>query len=543
MSQLFVLPRQTALDDDANPLSGALAYFYQTGTTTLQAVYSDAACTIPHTNPLVADSAGRFPKAYLDANASANYRVTVTTAAGLQIYQEDDIDRFAVSSEEITNAVYDITDDETSAGLTVADLDRSYAPGHVYRYGENTTPGTTDMTTAIQRALNSNSEILLPNEELAFTSLTWRFRRTIRGCGPRTSVLRQLASMNGSSTPAISLDPGKPPAGFSDGTDISDGCYRADNFGVIVASQTGIYCDDASMASMFMSDQFRIVSRQAALNGPLPYSTISNQRAIHFEAGGVTSAFFSNHRNLEIRAFDIAVEASGGVNEWTLHGWIIDCRIAVRLSGSSTWDMSGLTIESGVQNARALQTFGACSNLKWIGGRWELTQSGSYGVEGDGTTSGNNWRFAGINVLIASDASAIPGRKWTGTVPNDFIFEGYDASPLPFIIIPNLVTMRLPNLLTLGGTGLGNALITLGRNAGGAACTIGHDGTHMEIKAGNSLELFTGATLPAATFDDSIIATHTRLLVYDVDNGQIERVTVGAADSGGVGFKLLRIPN
>ena len=33
------------------------------------------------------------------------------------------------------------------------------------------------------------------------------------------------------------------------------------------------------------------------------------------------------------------------------------------------------------------------------------------------------------------------------------------------------------------------------------------------------------------------------LLVYDVDNAALEQVTVGAADSGGTGFKVLRIPN
>jgi len=38
-------------------------------------------------------------------------------------------------------------------------------------------------------------------------------------------------------------------------------------------------------------------------------------------------------------------------------------------------------------------------------------------------------------------------------------------------------------------------------------------------------------------------ATETGLLVYDVDNATVERVTVGIADSGGVGFKVLRIQN
>jgi hypothetical protein len=43
--------------------------------------------------------------------------------------------------------------------------------------------------------------------------------------------------------------------------------------------------------------------------------------------------------------------------------------------------------------------------------------------------------------------------------------------------------------------------------------------------------------------DATATAGETALLLWDVDNGTLERVTVGAADSGGVGFKVLRIPN
>jgi len=46
-----------------------------------------------------------------------------------------------------------------------------------------------------------------------------------------------------------------------------------------------------------------------------------------------------------------------------------------------------------------------------------------------------------------------------------------------------------------------------------------------------------------AQFDGDSTAGNTRFLIYDVDNGQLERVSVGAADSGGTGYKLLRIPN
>lgn len=56
------------------------------------------------------------------------------------------------------------------------------------------------------------------------------------------------------------------------------------------------------------------------------------------------------------------------------------------------------------------------------------------------------------------------------------------------------------------------------------------------------LKLYAGG-VEAIRLSDSVTAGQTRLLVYDVDNGQIEQVTVGAADSGGSGYKLLRIPN
>jgi hypothetical protein len=43
--------------------------------------------------------------------------------------------------------------------------------------------------------------------------------------------------------------------------------------------------------------------------------------------------------------------------------------------------------------------------------------------------------------------------------------------------------------------------------------------------------------------DASSTARDTRMFVYDVDNATLERVTVGIADSGGSGFKVLRIAN
>lgn len=60
--------------------------------------------------------------------------------------------------------------------------------------------------------------------------------------------------------------------------------------------------------------------------------------------------------------------------------------------------------------------------------------------------------------------------------------------------------------------------------------------------AGNGLVLGS-YTSESAKFDNSSTAGDTRLLLWDVTAGSLVRVTRGAVDSGGTGYRLLRIPN
>lgn len=79
----------------------------------------------------------------------------------------------------------------------------------------------------------------------------------------------------------------------------------------------------------------------------------------------------------------------------------------------------------------------------------------------------------------------------------------------------------------------------------GLTMTLRNDGgTQTKIQTNNSNTLIADVVYgDYAQFSHSATAGHTKFLVYDVDNGQLERVSVGAADSGGAGFKVLRIPN
>lgn len=89
MAELFTLPAR-ATDSNNATLSGAKLYFYATGTTTPQAVYSSSAMDTPLSNPVEADSGGKFPAIYLDP--ALTYRGVCKSADGSQtIYDIDPV--------------------------------------------------------------------------------------------------------------------------------------------------------------------------------------------------------------------------------------------------------------------------------------------------------------------------------------------------------------------------------------------------------------------------------------------------------------------
>lgn len=74
---LFTLPSRVF---DANGVVAPLAkaYFYQTGTTTLQNTFTTDALSGTHVNPIVADAGGKFPAIFLDN--TLEYRVVIKSS-------------------------------------------------------------------------------------------------------------------------------------------------------------------------------------------------------------------------------------------------------------------------------------------------------------------------------------------------------------------------------------------------------------------------------------------------------------------------------
>lgn len=75
MANRFVLPLETPVDATGAPYPGGRLFFYASGTDTKLDTYSNSGLTIANSNPVVLDSAGRFPNAIFLQNLA--YKVVL----------------------------------------------------------------------------------------------------------------------------------------------------------------------------------------------------------------------------------------------------------------------------------------------------------------------------------------------------------------------------------------------------------------------------------------------------------------------------------
>jgi hypothetical protein len=148
--QIFTQPSQQALDSAANVLSGATLTFYLTGTNTPTNAYSDSTLSTPTANPLSANAAGVWIPIFLDPTIT--YRVVLKTQAGAVLQTWDPANESLLTQALLGRLLNPITAAETAASVTPVNY--FWPEGYVDRYGTNTTPGTTDMASATQTAIN-----------------------------------------------------------------------------------------------------------------------------------------------------------------------------------------------------------------------------------------------------------------------------------------------------------------------------------------------------------------------------------------------------
>lgn len=119
------------LTDSGQVLTGGLLYVYLAGTTNPQTTYQDSAGTVPNTNPIVLDAAGR-PSAEIWVTSGLSYKFILKTSTGTTIWTFDNLRGIndpattawsSITSKPTTLSGYGITD-----GITAATAAATYAP-------------------------------------------------------------------------------------------------------------------------------------------------------------------------------------------------------------------------------------------------------------------------------------------------------------------------------------------------------------------------------------------------------------------------------
>jgi len=129
MAATLLIPPFRALDASGNPYSGAKLYFYASpGTTTPVDVYTTAALSVAHANPVVADSGGKFANIY--GSSAVAYRAVMKDSTGAVTLH--DFDPINAGSSSMVSSI------DVSGGTTGL----SFSGGPVTSTGTITAAGT-----------------------------------------------------------------------------------------------------------------------------------------------------------------------------------------------------------------------------------------------------------------------------------------------------------------------------------------------------------------------------------------------------------------
>lgn len=114
-------------DNDGNVLSGGKIYTYSAGTSTPQATYTTGAGSIPHSNPIILDSAGRVPSGEIWLTDGVSYKFVINNSSNTLIGTYDNI--VGINSNFI-NFLAEQEIQTATAGQTVFTLTTTqYQPG------------------------------------------------------------------------------------------------------------------------------------------------------------------------------------------------------------------------------------------------------------------------------------------------------------------------------------------------------------------------------------------------------------------------------
>jgi hypothetical protein len=420
-----------------------------------------------------------------------------------------------LSQSVIGQFLYPQTLAEVAAG--VMPVNYAYPPGHILRYGTNTTPGTTDMTSALSHAIATGHDVYLPPGTYA-----------IDGGSITMSTVGQRLTGGGRGNTFI---------------------RKASNGNLLTITANYVQVEDLDVSNDLSSTYTGYNIYVSGTTSGVKLLNISSHRSltncIVIEQGGhwTIDGCYVTNTDAPSGTPAIVVGKAGTTTFANLYGEIGNCQI--QPNGVQFLNCGGCKISGSQVGGVMLTTDGGQNSVNaFIGNRI----TGDVSVEGSGQCFIGNalgahtftWETgSGQNVWIGVRDTAGSTYVNNGNDSNLFIESDVSSGYLTWHNPVHIQHGKGVRFYNAAGDNYATLLMStnnmaLANNAAGSL--------QLAAAAGQTVQLIVGGAQQLRV-DDNSTAGNTRLLIYDVDNGQLERVSVGAADSGGVGFKVLRIPN
>lgn len=489
MSRIFQLPKQVVINGGVAS-GGATANFYLTGTTTRTNTYSDSALSVPHTNPVIASSAGVFPVIYLDPDII--YRLILNDSVGALIYDEDPI-QDALTQANIGLISNPRTAAEISAGVTPVDY--TYAAGNVLRYGADNT-GIANASTAVQNAVDSNLDVLFPDGTyLLQSAVTLRTGSNLFGSATlKTNGTNTILSAIGSlgTVSALTANANRGAVSFagavgtgstytagsgfylrSNAQPVGHATHRAGEIGVVES----VSADTVSVENEVLGDYLTSDTASAA-----PVTFLENIRisGLRFTNDTYDSAptsqtssliYLELVRNSQVSGCSMTKNNSAGINVYSCLNVSVTNNTVSRMRNDAANSILGYGVQIGFNSQSVTisgNSFRDCRHAVTTGTGTASSLTANYGVQRSIVISSNavsNCASIGLDTHEDSDGVTITGNSVVGCNPSGIQVRSYRTS-----VTGNTVTsctgkgIRISNL-ALDTVVSGNTIRGIGLNS------------------------------------------------------------------------------
>lgn len=568
----FVLPLQSVFNINGRPLDGAKLQFDIVGEVTPKDTFSDEALTTPNTNPVIADAAATFGNIFLNGD----YDVTLSNKNDVVIWGPLKTSEFSTSSE----SSFLVADIIASTGLAVGDI----VPTTGYTTDGDGGNNTYEIVAAGTGTDDGGSFIDLSGSSLQakglFSEGTYNFNQWgATGLGIADDLAAIVAALAFAPDSDTQIDGVRGNDYLISATLELNGNRIEGNNCRFVKDFDGVGINITGGSVFTFLSNFRI--DPSASFQPSDFDGTSTSHGIvvtgtrvefnHIESDNHDGAGFfldqpSGNMN---RSKYFFIRAGGNA----LAGCVMDGDFTGGADNMSVWEFNGqflgnfgegfiITDECPIRQSR----FWIHSESNMLGAAFPAT--GEFDVNMNRIIGCDLWIYsetgtsnseirAGDNssgcVIFSArkntdrDVSTAGTNTWISGRQHYHPTTGGARSSVPLEVNSTLARVgtsgEFTEQLFTGSGGIFGGVRGEGNGAGSPFMKIRTASDDSEIRLSDEEMSIVINTQDRFRIDDTVVAGETAMTIWDVDTGARLRVTVGADDSGGTGFKLLRIPN